>query len=331
MSKIDCGACDDLRNDAPEFVQNGVNSKICTSLKNDTGLNPNLSVTHTDCEDLDTANDCLIGRMDSELETYDVCDWKKFMHKFIPNLRELLKAMICAICGIWTNIHDLWEKVNKHDCEINYLMEGASFRVGEDTDGDAYAVAGKGVSFLIPHEGSEHTADISLTYIAGGLIRGSGSFQFFNDDFDDEDAVGNFDLGSTYRKTTHRKGNSVWGTTGARMEELICEFRIKRSAFPQIKTFYGGFGIEASGGSYHVRLLIFNGGSYAYGQHGMCDSDGSPHSSGDDSGHLVPDGWTYIQMRMSYADLFHINATTGSQYSPHYFMGIRMEKDKIPC
>lgn len=121
MSRIDCGACQDLRDNAAEFVQNGVTDKICTSLQNDTGLNPNLTVTHTDCEDLDTANDCLIGQMDDQLESYDVCDWKKFMHRFIPNLYELLKAMICAICGIWTNIHNIWKQITKINCEIEHL------------------------------------------------------------------------------------------------------------------------------------------------------------------------------------------------------------------
>lgn len=111
MSQIDCNACAELREIAPEFVQNGVTSTVCTSLKNDTGLNPNLTVAHTDCEDLDTANDCLIGEMDAKIEAHDVCDWKQYMHKLVPNLYEMLKAMICAMCGLWTNIHRLWNQV----------------------------------------------------------------------------------------------------------------------------------------------------------------------------------------------------------------------------
>ena len=112
MSYIDCESCSELRENAPDFVNNGVTSEICTSLKADTGLNPNLSPLHNDGEDLHTANDCLIGRMDAEIEKYDVCDWKEYMHQFIPNLYELLKAIICAIQGIWTNIHRLWNKLN---------------------------------------------------------------------------------------------------------------------------------------------------------------------------------------------------------------------------
>lgn len=108
---IDCSACEELRENAPNFVQNGITDTECNSLKNDTGFNPNLTTLHTDCEDLDTANDCLIGMMDGEIEKYEPCDWQEYMHKFIPNLYQLLKAFVCTICGIWTNIHNLWSHV----------------------------------------------------------------------------------------------------------------------------------------------------------------------------------------------------------------------------
>lgn len=107
MSKINCDACAELREYAPDFVLNGVTDTIATSLKNDTGFNPGLTALHTDCEDLNDANDCLIGRLDGEIEAYDVCDWKEFMHKFLPNLYELLKAIIAAVCGLWKNVHSL--------------------------------------------------------------------------------------------------------------------------------------------------------------------------------------------------------------------------------
>lgn len=118
---INCNACEDLREYAPEFVQKGVTDTVCNSMKNDTGINPTATVTHTDCEDLNTVNDCLVGRMDDELEAYDSCDWKKFMHKFIPNLYTLLKLMICSICGLWVNVHLLWAEIDKLWAEINAL------------------------------------------------------------------------------------------------------------------------------------------------------------------------------------------------------------------
>ena len=110
MSNINCSACDELRSEAPTFVANGVNSTVCASLKNDTGLSS--SNGHNNATDLEDVNDCLIGRMDDEIEAYDVCDWKDYMHKFVPNLYETLKAILCSMAGLWTNIHDLWAKVN---------------------------------------------------------------------------------------------------------------------------------------------------------------------------------------------------------------------------
>lgn len=108
MSNIDCNACNDLREYAPEFAQNGVTSTVATSLQNNTGFNPNLTVLHEDCEDLNDANDCLIGRMDQEIEAYEMCDWKEFMHKFLPNLYDMLKAIIASICGLWIQVDRLW-------------------------------------------------------------------------------------------------------------------------------------------------------------------------------------------------------------------------------
>lgn len=334
---VDCSACTDLKKNAPEFVQNGVTKTVCASLQNDTGLNPTLTTLHTDCEDLDTATDCMIGMMEKEVDSYDLCDWKDFMKKFINNLTQILKAIICAICGIWTNIHKLWDEIekiwkqiNKLWCYLNFIMKGASFYIGENVDGDAYAVAGRGVSFLIAHGSDEFTSDLSLQYIGGGLLRGNGSFRFFNDNFTDEKAVGNFDNGTAYRVSSSRKGNSIWGQYGrpATGGELICEFRFKNSTYPQVKSLWSGFGQETGGGAYHVQALVFDEGDWAYGQHGWCNSAGYAAEDGFDAGHQVPSGWTYVQVRLTFCLDMNANNT---QYSPRYFMGIRINQDGIDC
>lgn len=329
MATPDCNACEELREHAPDFVFNGITTEICTSLQNDTGLNPKATTLHTDCEDLDTANDCMVGRMDKEVDSYDVCDWKKFMHAFIPNVWIVIKGIICAICGLWKTVH-------KHECEIDYMFEGAKFSIGEnpDTSADAYAVAGKGVSFLTATGSSVHTSDLHIRYVAGGFGRGGGSYKFYNADFTEPGStkVGNFDNGSTYRESSSRKGNAIWNQTGrpASGGELICEFRIKKSAFPQIKKIYRGFGQETGGGGYHVDFKDFEEGEYAWGQHGWCDDDGTPSETGYDSGHLVPTGWLYLQLRLTYAMSFRADAN-GQQYSPQYHFGMRMNQDKISC
>lgn len=112
MSQQSCTACNDLREYAPDFVLNGVTDDICESLATNTGLNDNLSPKHEDCDDLHDINDCLIGNMDDEVESFEVCDWKDFMHQYIPNNYETLKAMICSMCGQWERIEDMCALIN---------------------------------------------------------------------------------------------------------------------------------------------------------------------------------------------------------------------------
>lgn len=124
MLNVNCEACEDIRQNDPSLIVNGFTDAECASLKNDTGLNP--SSGHNDCQDLTNMNDCLIGNEDAELENYEVCDWKAFMHNFIPNLWTLESGIICAICGIWTNIHNLWNKVNEALSKINEALNKAN-------------------------------------------------------------------------------------------------------------------------------------------------------------------------------------------------------------
>lgn len=335
MADIKCNACEDLRVNSPEFSVKGVTDNVCTSLKNDTGFSTTNG--HDTCTDLDLANDCLVGAMEKEVNSYQVCDWRKFAKKFIKNLHTVLKAIICAICGIL-------KRLKKTECEINYLYNGAQFYIGEETSGNAYAVAGKGVSFLIPQGGDLHTSDLYLLYIAGGLLKGFGSFQFFDRDFTDKRACYSYDNnGVNPTNSQSRKGNSVWHEEGRMTSggELICEFRIKKSAYPQLKRIYEGFGQESGGGGYHVRACVFDGDTtfeghptrYAWGQHGWCDEDGAPVSDGDSHGHAVPKGMIYVQLRLTYA--FHHMVSEGKpdgqQYTPAYFMGVRMNQNSIGC
>lgn len=113
MADKNCAACNDLKEYAPNFVVNGITDKECKSLQNDTGLNPNLKVLHNDCEDLNDLNDCLIGSHGDKIDAYDVCEWKEYEVEQNKNLWNMFKALICAICGIWKNIHDLWNKIKE--------------------------------------------------------------------------------------------------------------------------------------------------------------------------------------------------------------------------
>lgn len=110
MAEVNCQACIDLEHNYPELVVNGFTDDMCASMGNDTGLKA--SVGHNDCTDLKNLNDCLIGNMATELDKFDVCDWKAFMEDYITNDATVNEAMICAICGIWRQIHAIWDCLN---------------------------------------------------------------------------------------------------------------------------------------------------------------------------------------------------------------------------
>lgn len=339
MATKNCAACADLQDYAPEFVLNGVTDNVCASLANDTGFNP--SNDRDDCTDLSDASDCLVGNMDDEIEAYDVCDWKTYMHNLVPNVYNLFKAFSCAVCGLWTNIHSLWSKTNALECAVDYLYNGKAFNIGETPTDGSYVVAGKGVSFLKVDSSQVLASDIHLTYIAGGLIQGSGSLEIHATNFTDHGTCYNYDDDGVYPTVSSaRKGNGLYDDPGvgrfASGGELLYEIRIKKSQYPQIKKLYAGLGHETNGGAYRVVVYVFDEGEWAFGQHGTCsDKTGQPTSTGYSSGHRVDTGWVFIQVRVSYIDLkFNINPSDPSDfphYTPRYFMGVRMNQDHAEC
>lgn len=331
-----CDACSDLQENSPEFVLNGVTDNVYNSIINDTGFNP--SSGHNDCTDLNNANDCLIGNMEEEVDSYDVCGWKEFMPDFIHNLWTTLKATIASICGLWT-------KVNKYDCEIANLYNGYSFNVGEDETDGSYVVAGKGVSFKERSSNDDHSTDVRIVYIGGALCYMAGGLMFHTRSFDEPDQakVWNFDNGGEIRHSYNRSGNEYWSSkthagNTVNGNELVYEIRIKKSQYPQLKRIVGLFGQEANVGGFHIRIQAFNEGGWAYGQHGSCNSNGVGED-GHDNGHQVPSGWIYVQMRMSYIwDLVHDDMTASEDENnrlrgatPIAICGTQFNRNGIEC
>lgn len=111
MATINCEACEALRQEVPSLIVNGFDDDMYTSLENNTGLSP--SSGNDDCTDLHNLNDCLVGNLETEVDAYDVCDWKEFTKMLISNVWTTLKAMICAICGLWTKVTCTWNALSK--------------------------------------------------------------------------------------------------------------------------------------------------------------------------------------------------------------------------
>lgn len=341
MTDLNCSACEELRQTAPDFVVNGLSDDNCASLGNGTGLNP--SNENDNCTDLDNINDCLIGNMATEVEAYDVCDWKEFMKNFIPNLWTTLKAIICAICGVWRQLSRIKEISERLECLMEYMTAGVSFSFGENTAGKvSRIVPGKGVEFSMVGS-TESSSDITLIYVGGALAYITGSVQTFVESYKDGD-----------QET--QPGNDVWdflsnGWTLPYGGELLYEIRIKKSEYPMIKRFFRGDGWNNAGGQnfYQVGFFAFDGDTheegatvrYAFGQHGACSQkDGTPHSSGYSEGHVVHEGYIYLQCRMIYVAHQPVRndiedgagiERRGSQFTPHGYMGIRINSDALDC
>lgn len=332
MADLNCSACEDLKQNSYDFVANGVTDEVCASLKNDSGFSPKNN--HDDCTDLDLANDCLIGNMEEEVDKYEYCDWQDFAKLFIGNLYTMLKSFICSMCGIWTNIHNLWTVVNRHECEIQQLYEGTEFSFDEYTDtGKSYIVAGKGVSFA--NVAASGTAeDVTLEYVAGGISVLTGSCKFYNANFTDRVSVAHFDNDGVDPTTgTARKGNDVWETNGyiGAGGELVYELRILKSEYPQLEKFWTSGTFQSAGGAYIGRINFINEGQYASGQHGWCDkSNGNPMTVTSSRGHLVPAGWMYLQVRLQWLGAFNATAE-GAQYSPFGIVPVRMSREHAEC
>ena len=163
MAQYNCSACEELREDAPNLIVNGLGSTECASLKNNTGLNP--SAGNDDCHDLDNLNDCLIGNMKDEIDAYDVCDWKEFMRKFIDNAWTVFKGIICAICGLWTNIANINARLKELCDLINANMSHPVMAYGTNPNiSDASRIGGviankNGKPILTPLSRSEVSSE----------------------------------------------------------------------------------------------------------------------------------------------------------------------------
>lgn len=118
---IDCEVCQELRDTSNIFTLFGITEELCNSLKNNTGLNPNLAVAHDNCTDLTNMIDCLVGRLKEEINIYDPCDYRPMMEILLKNLYTVFTALKCSDCGQWDNIDDLWEQIRLIWIEINEL------------------------------------------------------------------------------------------------------------------------------------------------------------------------------------------------------------------
>lgn len=262
MANYDCSACETLRTENPNFIVNGMTETECTNLKNDLGL----SGDSDDCTDLNLLNDCLVGNMAEEVDAYDVCDWKPFMKKFIPNLWTVKKAIICAICGIWDNIHEIWEHINeiendvgRIDCVVAAMNTSSTFNITKEELTLAPGVSYRSDDSAIPNiSGNAYCA-----YITGGLH-----------------------FGTSWTDSTSWLDSDGDTANGGR---LVYTYKINLAAHKLLYIWPCPI-VEANAGSGLVaHLQIFSAGETTWGNDSKSDSTGAE---------VVPSGYIYAQVRL---------------------------------
>lgn len=335
----ECKACEDLRNDAPEFAENGVTDAVCNSLKNDTGLDA--SNGHNNCTDMDNATKCLIGNMVDELERYDTCTWKKFMKIFLTNLFAILNAINCSLCGVWVNIHNLWadiariwaaiQEINNKITNILSRLTAAENTLNNHTTQiqNINTTLNNHQTQLnnINNQTTKNTCVLSqLTRsrnfsVGINEIRRAPGVSWREDDtgIQSEPKItgnayvgymtGSFVLSESWM---NNHPNSSLNEVGA----LVYEYRIKMSEHNLAYIWPGQMQEVANGKCVHAHIQRFGEGDVTYGNDGKTGTGST----------TVPSGYTYLQVRItSYESLGNGNLTLAG------VIPVRMNEESFDC
>ncbi len=115
-----------IRNGDEDFCFIEITNKICESLQNDEGINPSAAHSNTDCDDLNSLNDLAAAKLHNALMVLDMCDvdeYKCWLDSLLSWQWNVDKGIVCAICGLWTNVHNLWDKVENLQDQINQIQQ----------------------------------------------------------------------------------------------------------------------------------------------------------------------------------------------------------------
>lgn len=231
MANKSCQSCADLQNDAPGLIVNGMTTTERTSLANNTGLSPGNA--NNDCTDLNNMNDCLIGNLESEVDAYDVCDWKEYTKNFVDNTWTVFAGVIAAICGLWTKTANILSRLSKLECIVNNLTKTQSWQVGEE-----YIKYAPGIS---------KTAGLVEPRITGNAFCGY--------------LTGSITISETWQNNHPRSSLNDGGA-------MLYEYRIPKSLMDRYKIKYiwaGQAQNNGAGNGIMCHMYVFRGGDNLWG------------------------------------------------------------------
>lgn len=171
----DVNACEELCEIAPEFAESGVTDAICASLQANTGLNPYAAVLSDNITDLPIAIDCLIGRLDDEVDCYETCDWKAFMHNMIPRFYTMMKAFVCAETGLWEKAVASCEQIQmQQEIGVEIVNPVNSSDIGAKFEGVGTPPSDFGIKLLLNELTAESCDGLTETFGLYGFYISSG-------------------------------------------------------------------------------------------------------------------------------------------------------------
>lgn len=116
-----------LKNGDDNFCFNGIGDKECESLGKNTGIHPTEKHKNNDCDDLKAVNDLGIGELHNQLLFMNMCNpanIKCWLFSLLSWIYNINKAIICAICGLWSKIQEL--EASFWEINTRYVIEYAT-------------------------------------------------------------------------------------------------------------------------------------------------------------------------------------------------------------
>lgn len=312
MANYNCDACNELREDAPNLIVNGLTDTECTSLKNNTGLNP--SSGNDDCTDLDNMNDCLIGNLEAEVDAYDVCDWKDFTKKYIDNVWTLFKGIICTICGLWTNINKIW-------CWLRNMTKntGGVLHAYVDDDPSKPAINGFRIAQGVQARTGANSAPLNIAVI-GSTARITGSLTFSGkmpSSYCGNNTTDWLDFDADGTQITNVAGNSSVKGNAPNGGLFVYEYQINPCDYG-FSNLYNANLTPGTGGRFQFRISTYKkGDEYPFDYGWDANGNGQIYNPSD------PDK-VLIQVRLVNVDTWGIVKNTGN-VTPN---GVTMA---VPC
>lgn len=226
------------------------------------------------------------------------------MKQFIPNLWTMFKAIICAICGIWSNIDKIW-------CWLDHLTKntGGTLHAYVDDDPSKAPLNGFRIAGGVHARTGADAAPMIITVI-GSTARITGSLSFSGkmpSSYAGNSTTDWLDFYNGGTTITNSAGNSSRDGNTPPGGLFIYEYEVNPCDFG-FTWLYAANLTPADAGNYTFRIYCWRDGDtypydYGWGAGGVTDGQ---------TFHASEEGNILIQVRMEYVGTWGITTSSGN-------------------